>query len=189
MNRKKLIWPFLAAILTLHSCSEEDGFTPSTDPSTKPTYTCSYEIHFAKDILSYADVVIAMKDPATLTVHRDTIENLQDIPSFCSIQETSLNNIPFISCKATFTQIPEQVHYQLYCNYLLNEEKSAQISQDTKLQYQKAGTSIICKGDDGSTQSFTNAGATSSASFEFIKRIYEISPTRFEQTHEGTFPQ
>lgn len=189
MNRKKLIWPLLAAILTLHSCSEEDSFQPTTDPSTKPTYTCSYELYFAKDILSYADVVIAMKDPATQTVYRDTIENLQDIPSFCSIQETSLYNIPFINCKATFTQIPEQVNYHLYCNYLLNEEKSALISPDSILQYKKAGTDIICKRDDGNTETSTSTKSTGSASFENIKRIYEISPTRFELTHEGTFPQ
>lgn len=191
MKTKLFIWPFLVACLALLSCSEDDGPVSTADDSSAPQiYSCSYEVYFAKDILSYADVVIAMKDPVSQTIYRDTISNLQEnTPSFYSLTEISYNNVPFIDCKATFTSIPNVINYQLYCNYLMNEEKAASISPQTVLQYKKAGLNITCQKDSNKVVLCNSSGPTGSSSFEIIKRQYDQSPDYFEQLHEGTYPQ
>ena len=141
-------------------------------------------------MLSYADVAIAAKNPLTKQIQKDTLRSSQlSDGSFYSVSEYSREGKSFIRCKMAWTDVSERFEYGVYCNYLLNRDKVAEIPSGSVLQSKAAGLSVRC--ENGGTSLFSTGGpaAIGSAVIETIVRMFEMAPDRFSKTLEGKYPQ
>lgn len=175
-------------VLAFVSCTEEtEDDLKTTDPGY---YSCQYEIDFAKDVLSYADVAIAAKNPLTKQIQKDTLRSSQlSDGSFYSVSEYSREGKSFIRCKMAWTDVSEGFEYGVYCTYLLNRDKVAEIPSGSVLQSKTAGLSVRC--ENGGTSLLYTGGpaAIGAAVIETIVRMFEMDSSRFSKSLEGKFPQ
>lgn len=188
MRKTLSLLVLFCGVLAFVGCTDEnEDDIKTTDPVS---YSCQYEIDFAKDVLSYADVAIAVKNPLTKQIQRDTLRSSQlSDGSFYSVDEYSNEGKSFVRCKMTWSDVSGSLEYGVYCNYLLNRDKVAEIPAGSVLQAKAAGLSVRC--DNGGTSLFYTGGsaAIGSAVIETIVRIFEMSPDRFSRSLEGKFPQ